>query len=409
MRSRPARRAPARAQDIIDRAHALAANKVVRQPDAPRWKLSSARSTRASAEMLEATGRVPTLAAAPEARASRETCRPRRARTGLGARRACTRRPARTWCCRRRKKNPVATCSCARSTAARPRSISTAVLRLRGGRARAQGAARGQRRGLSRLPHAVGQLAHGRSPARHSPHRAARTLGTQGIRQRRRARRRGPRAAGRLHECHAAPWPRISTSRPGSSSRTARCWAASSRPPNNSNNESSPPRVPRSCAAAPGAGRSRQPATVAPAVAAPPASFPAQGAAQRSQPPADVAEEVVTDFDQDIASIFTDEAVELIDAAQGGAGAVEREPQQRRRPGGAQAPAAHPQGRCAHGGPDPDGRPVPRTRNPVHADRQRRRRRRRSRLLTGADARSTNWRACASPSARARVCRPRMA
>ena len=31
-----------------------------------------------------------------------------------------------------------------------------------------------------------------------------------------------------------------------------------------------------------------------------------------------MAEEVLTDFDQDIASIFTDEAVELIDAAQGG-------------------------------------------------------------------------------------------
>ena len=29
-----------------------------------------------------------------------------------------------------------------------------------------------------------------------------------------------------------------------------------------------------------------------------------------------MAEDVVTDFDQDIASIFTDEAVELIDAAQ---------------------------------------------------------------------------------------------
>jgi len=61
------------------------------------------------------------------------------------------------------------------------------------------------------------------------------------------------------------------------------------------------------------------PASVAPAVAAPPASFPAVAPAQAPAPAmvADVVEDVVTDFDQDIASIFTDEAVELIDAAQG--------------------------------------------------------------------------------------------
>jgi chemosensory pili system protein ChpA (sensor histidine kinase/response regulator) len=55
-------------------------------------------------------------------------------------------------------------------------------------------------------------------------------------------------------------------------------------------------------------------APVAPAVAAPPTSFPQVAAAT---PVADVVEDVVTDFDQDIASIFTDEAVELIDQAQG--------------------------------------------------------------------------------------------
>jgi len=61
------------------------------------------------------------------------------------------------------------------------------------------------------------------------------------------------------------------------------------------------------------------PASVAPAVAAPPASFPAVAPAQAPAPATlvDVVEDVVTDFDQDIASIFTDEAVELIDAAQG--------------------------------------------------------------------------------------------
>ncbi len=58
----------------------------------------------------------------------------------------------------------------------------------------------------------------------------------------------------------------------------------------------------------------------APAVAAPPAPFPAAA----SQAPAinlaaaapDVVEDVLTDFDPDIAGIFTDEAVELIDASQ---------------------------------------------------------------------------------------------
>lgn len=57
------------------------------------------------------------------------------------------------------------------------------------------------------------------------------------------------------------------------------------------------------------------PAPAAPAVAAPPASFQAVAPAPAA-PVADVAEDVMTDFDQDIASIFTDEAVELIDASQ---------------------------------------------------------------------------------------------
>src|SRR6185503_10777983 len=57
----------------------------------------------------------------------------------------------------------------------------------------------------------------------------------------------------------------------------------------------------------------------APAVAAAPASFPAAASAvaatpvAAAPPVADIVEAVVTDFDQDIASIFTDEAVELID------------------------------------------------------------------------------------------------
>jgi chemosensory pili system protein ChpA (sensor histidine kinase/response regulator) len=61
------------------------------------------------------------------------------------------------------------------------------------------------------------------------------------------------------------------------------------------------------------------PVSVAPAVAAPPASFPPSVAspAPAAVHAAEVSEDVLTDFDQEIASIFTDEAVELIDAAQG--------------------------------------------------------------------------------------------
>src|SRR6188768_85962 len=55
--------------------------------------------------------------------------------------------------------------------------------------------------------------------------------------------------------------------------------------------------------------------SVAPAVAAPPVSFPV-AASPTPAPAAHVAEDVLTDFDQEIASIFTDEAVELIDQAQ---------------------------------------------------------------------------------------------
>jgi chemosensory pili system protein ChpA (sensor histidine kinase/response regulator) len=65
------------------------------------------------------------------------------------------------------------------------------------------------------------------------------------------------------------------------------------------------------------------PASVAPAVAAPPASFPpvaaaapAAAPATASAPAAQVVEDIVTDFDPEIASIFTDEAVELIEQAQ---------------------------------------------------------------------------------------------
>ena len=61
------------------------------------------------------------------------------------------------------------------------------------------------------------------------------------------------------------------------------------------------------------------PVSVAPAVAAPPASFPplAPAATPAAATAVEIVEDVHTDFDQEIASIFTDEAVELIDSAQG--------------------------------------------------------------------------------------------
>jgi chemosensory pili system protein ChpA (sensor histidine kinase/response regulator) len=77
----------------------------------------------------------------------------------------------------------------------------------------------------------------------------------------------------------------------------------------------------RSSETAPPAPALAQQDSVAPAVAAPPATFPplapTQPPAPASATSVDVVEDVVTDFDQEIASIFTDEAVELIDAAQG--------------------------------------------------------------------------------------------
>jgi len=70
-------------------------------------------------------------------------------------------------------------------------------------------------------------------------------------------------------------------------------------------------------AAAPEPAAAAAPANVAPEVAAPPASFPSVASAAKVEAPVNVVEDVLQDFDQDIASIFTDEAVELIDASQG--------------------------------------------------------------------------------------------
>ena len=71
------------------------------------------------------------------------------------------------------------------------RETSSHVLTVRTWLAREQplsGAARADRRGVPRLPHAFRQLADGRGPARHAARRAAQSLAAQVLRQRRRAR-----------------------------------------------------------------------------------------------------------------------------------------------------------------------------------------------------------------------------
>ena len=117
--------APARTQDIIDRAHALAANKISERAErhdgesrahARHQPRGHGRSHRACAHLA---GRAGTAAR------SRHPChsqRPRRPTNGCSTRE--NRRRVKKLCCRRPKKKPVATCSCAKSTVAKPRSIS---------------------------------------------------------------------------------------------------------------------------------------------------------------------------------------------------------------------------------------------------------------------------------------------
>ncbi len=88
----------------------------------------------------------------------------------------------------------------------------------------------------------------------------------------------------------------------------------------------------------------------APDFAAPPAGADAEGPATDGQvdlPPPE--EAPLADFDPDVASIFTEEATELLEVCEVAAGAVARRSGQPRASGRAEAAAAYPQGWRAHG------------------------------------------------------------
>jgi chemotaxis protein histidine kinase CheA len=173
--------APARTQDIIDRAHALAANRSPRRR-APRSKASSARSIPAASSRSRRPSR-----ADPAGRRPAAPHRPH----------AAAARAPRSGCSTSRRESGgeeivLSTPDEESSADLQLREIYSretqvnidAVLRYVEARGRTAPHV-GQRRSLSRLPHARGQLAHGRGAAWHPSHRAARTLGAQVLRQRR--------------------------------------------------------------------------------------------------------------------------------------------------------------------------------------------------------------------------------
>ena len=312
-RSKPGKARPRSVQDIIDRAHALAANRAgagradrdhgnsrAHARYAPRRRRSTppAVCRRCSRQLLRGAG----TWSATEAFDG--------GRRGLGAAAEGRRRRTSFFRARRRVQ-----CRPAVARHLQPRDAGEHRRRARSSKASvAQCAARRERRSLSRLPHAFRQLAHGRGPARHPPHRAARTLGAQVFRQWRGSRSRRAESARRLHERHAVsgrasrrvhrflPFARRAAGAHRSGHRTTRTAHRRRRARRRAGHCASS-RAVRSAAGfrrAGGRGASR---------------FLSAGSASRARPAASqVAEEVLTDFDQDIASIFTDEAVELIDA-----------------------------------------------------------------------------------------------
>ncbi len=308
--------APARAQDIIDRAHALAANKMVPQPD--RHGGGSRAHARYAAVRNARGDRAGPDARQPRPRSALARRARRRSRNWIGCSTSLPRATLRTWCCRRRMKNRAATCNCARSTAARRRSTST------------QCCVTWKPRRARTAPHVVSEEAYRACHTLSGSSRMAEAR--HGIRLTaplehwiRKAFDSGVGLDGAdlvlLADCmnamrsvaanldestgffqsHGGLLGRIEQATEQLEQRIIAAARAAE------------------LAAAP-APAAPQTSTVAPAVAAPPASFPpvVRSTAAVSAPPAEVAEEIVTDFDQDIASIFTDEAVELIDAAQGG-------------------------------------------------------------------------------------------
>ena len=77
---------------------------------------------------------------------------------------------------------------------------------------------------------------------------------------------------------------------------------------------------------------------------------------QPEQAEAPLEEEPVADFDPDVASIFTEEATELLEVCESQLAAWRAATLESPSPRGAEAPAAYAQGRCPHGGHHRDGR-----------------------------------------------------
>ena len=186
--------APAKVQDIIDRAHALAANRASAGAQTATMEILERTLETRRDDVVSATSRVPTLQPPPSqsARRSSRADEPD-AESSMevvedwSAADAGRRREHRALRAGRRAQR--------RHAAARHLQPRNAGQHRRGHalhrrRALAQCAARRQRGSLSRLPHALRQLAHGRSAPRHPPHGAARALGAQVFRQRRRPRSR---------------------------------------------------------------------------------------------------------------------------------------------------------------------------------------------------------------------------
>ena len=159
------RPAPARAQDIVDRAHALASNKPNPAQTATIEALERTLDTRQS-EVLEATSRIPTLVG--RARVARGEPG---GRLGSGRRGRRERRPVDAG--RRTQRRPAIARDLQPRDAGQYRR--RAAFHRRGASARCAPRCHGG--GLSRLPHAGRQLAHGRSAPWHPSHRTARILG----------------------------------------------------------------------------------------------------------------------------------------------------------------------------------------------------------------------------------------
>jgi chemosensory pili system protein ChpA (sensor histidine kinase/response regulator) len=205
-------------------------------------------------------------------------------------------------------------------------------------RAAAPCAARTDRRGVSRLPYALGQLEDGRGAPRHPPVRAAQPLAAQVLRQRRGARRFRPAAAVRLHARHGRG--RHASGREHGLFRRARHAARAHRA--------------RRARSRPARGRGERAERALGRALDRTAPGPAAGRACAAVRHEHARARLRSGSRRDILRGGERAARVGADRAAG----VERHAGVRRAPGGAQARAAHLQGRGAHGRHRRDGRSV---------------------------------------------------